>query len=68
MREVQIYINDQRIDLFSDEGIQITSRINDVRDISKVFTDFTQDFSIPASATNNKLFKHFYNVDIIIGS
>lgn len=68
MREVQIYINDQRIDLFGDEGIQMTSRINDVKDISKVFTDFTQDFSIPASATNNKLFKHFYNVDISIGS
>jgi hypothetical protein len=68
MREVQIYINDQRIDLFGDEGIQMTSRINDVRDISKVFTDFTQDFSIPASTTNNKLFKHFYNVDISIGS
>lgn len=68
MREVQIYINDQRVDLFGNEGIQITSRINDVKDISKVFTDFTQDFSIPASATNNKLFKHFYNVDISTGA
>lgn len=68
MREVQIYINDQRVDLFGDEGIQITSRINDVKDISKVFTDFTQDFSIPASATNNQLFKHFYNVDITTGA
>jgi len=68
MREVQIYINDQRIDLFGDEGIEITSRINDVRDISKVFTDFTQEFSIPASSTNNKLFAHFYNVDISSGA
>ena len=68
MREVQIYINDQRVDLFGDEGIQITSRINDVKDISKVFTDFTQDFTIPASATNNKLFSHFYNVDISTGA
>lgn len=68
MREVQIYINDQRVDLFGDEGIQITSRINDVKDISKVFTDFTQDFTIPASATNNKLFSHFYNVDVSTGA
>lgn len=68
MREVQIYINDQRVDLFGDEGIQITSRINDVKDISKVFTDFTQDFTIPASATNNILFSHFYNVDVSTGA
>ena len=68
MREVQIYINDKRIDLFGDEGIQVTSRIQDAKDISKVFTDFSQAFTIPASSTNNQLFKHYYNVDISSGA
>lgn len=68
MRELQIYIKDKRIDLFGDEGVEMTSRINDVKDISKVFTDFTQDFSIPASSTNNQVFTHFYNVDISSGA
>lgn len=71
-RTVQIYIKDvdgdfQRIDLFKDESISITDKIQDVRDIAKVFTEFSQSFSVPASKTNNKLFKHFYNADIVDG-
>jgi hypothetical protein len=71
-RTVQIYIKDvdgdfQRIDLFKDEGVSITDKIQDVRDIAKVFTEFSQSFSVPASKNNNKLFKHFYNADIVDG-
>ena len=36
----------------------------DVKDIGKVFTDFSQTFSVPASETNNKVFRHFYNFNI----
>lgn len=64
MREVQIYIEDQRIDLFKDESIEVTSSIQDAKDISKVFTDYSQSFALPASAENNKIFKHFYNFNI----
>jgi hypothetical protein len=32
-----------------------------------VFTAFSQSFSIPASKANNKIFKHYYNFDIING-
>ena len=67
MREVQIYIGSQRIDLFKDESIEITSTIQDARDISKVFTDYSASFTIPASAVNNKVFKHFYNINIVTG-
>ena len=59
--KVQLYIEDQRVDLFSDETIEVTSTIQDFRDISKVFTDFSMPFTVPASNTNNKIFKHFYN-------
>ena len=67
-RTVQIYVADadnvlQRLDLFKDETISITDTIQDVRDIAKVFTEFTQSFTVPASKTNNKVFRHFYNAD-----
>ena len=39
----------QRIELFNDEKISITSSIQDIADISKSKTDFTQSFTIPAS-------------------
>lgn len=49
-----------RLDLFNDENIDITSSQQDVNDISKIFTDYSQNFSIPASPNNNKIFKHWY--------
>ena len=63
-REVQLYISDTRVDLFKDETISLTDTIQNVRDISKVFATFTKTFTLPASSTNNKLFKHYYNFNI----
>ena len=63
-REVQLYIQDTRVDLFQDETISITDSIQNVSDISKVFTPFSKQFNLPASQVNNKLFKHYYNFDI----
>ena len=52
------------MEMFSDETITITSKIQDARDISKVFTDFTKTFTVPASKENNKVFQHWYNYNI----
>ena len=69
MRQVVLYIKDndgnfQQTEMFSDETITITSKLQDARDISKVFTDFTQTFTVPASKENNKVFEHWYNYNI----
>ena len=49
-----------RVELFNDEKISINSSIQNVNDISKTFTDYSQTFTIPASKQNNKIFKHWY--------
>ena len=64
MYKVELYISDQRVDTFKDEAIKITLSTQNVKDISKVFGDFTQSFTLPASPNNNGVFKHYYNVDI----
>ena len=69
MQKIVLYIknNDdvyKRVDMFNDETISLTSKIQDVKDIQKVFTDFSQTFTLPASKTNNKLFQHWYNYNI----
>ena len=64
MRTVQLYINDKKVDLYGDEKISITSSIQNIQDISKCFTDFSQAFTVPASDTNNDIFSWFYNNDI----
>lgn len=64
MLAIQIYINGLRADTFKDESVSITQSIQNVRDVGKIFTDFTQSFNLPASKNNNKIFKHFYNFNI----
>lgn len=64
MLSLQIYINGSRADTFKDESVTITQSIQNVRDVGKIFTDFTQSFNLPASKNNNKIFKHFYNFNI----
>ena len=54
----------KRIELFNDEKISVTSSVQDIADISKVFTDFSQSFTIPATPTNNAIFKHWYENDV----
>ncbi len=77
-RQVEVYVSIRQInpadlleipyyyklDLFDEESINITNSIKDVRDIAKVFTDYSQQFNVPASTANNKIFKHYYNFDI----
>ena len=47
-----------------EELISLTQVIQDVNDIEKIFTDYSRTFNLPASKTNNKIFKHWYNPDI----
>jgi hypothetical protein len=58
-------IDYQRLDLFEDEQINLTQTIQDIRDIEKIFTDFSRSFSLPASSKNNLLFRHYYRSDIV---
>ena len=64
MQNLELYIEGQRVDLFKDESITVTDTLKNVRDIKKIFTAFSQQFSLPASRLNNKIFKHYYNFDI----
>ena len=67
MQNIQLYIEGQRVDMFKDESVVITQSIKNVKDIDKIFTDFSRTFSLPASKINNKIFKHYYNFDIVNG-
>ena len=64
MQRLQLYIEGELVDLFKDETVELNSTIQDIRDIGKVFTDYSQNFNVPASDTNNKIFRHYYNYNI----
>lgn len=72
-RIVDIYIESisgsgdySKLELFNDEKIELTSTIQNIQDISKVYTDFTQSFTVPASPHNNSVLHHFYESDVDI--
>ncbi len=71
MRKVDLYIetvensgNYSKIELFNDEEITVSSSIQNINDISKIFTDYSQSFTVPSSVVNNAIFEHFYNNDV----
>ena len=61
--ELYIYVDDvaQRVEMFQDEKVSVTSTIQNYSDIGKLFTDYSQSFTIPASPTNNAIFSHWYD-------
>ena len=62
-----VYNDTNRVDQFKDESISFTQTIQNVKDLKKIFTEFTKTFALPASKKNNKIFKHYYNYDIVNG-
>tara|TARA_R110002072_G_scaffold242725_3_gene401748 strand:+ start:3847 stop:6066 length:2220 start_codon:yes stop_codon:yes gene_type:complete len=69
MQKIVLYIkNDEgvfkRVDMFNDESVVLKSQIQDIKDVGKIFTDFSRLFTLPSSKENNKLFKHYYNESI----
>lgn len=63
---IYIYIDGvaKRVALFDDEKISLNSSVQDASDISKVYTDFSQSFTVPANDNNNKIFSHWYDNSI----
>jgi hypothetical protein len=65
MQKLQLYISGERIDLFKDEQVSFNQSIQNIKDPAKIFTEFTQTFTVPASKTNNQIFQHYYNFNIV---
>jgi hypothetical protein len=51
----------KRVEMFQDEKVSVTSTIQNYSDIGKLFTDYSQSFTIPASPINNAIFSHWYD-------
>ena len=68
MNVVSLYIytdtTSKRLELFNDEKISVTSAVSNFNDLGKIYTDFSQSFTIPASKRNNKILSHWYESSI----
>ena len=64
MNAVDLYVGKRRLDLLKDEDISISLNVQNINQLDKVFTDFTQTFTVPATARNNEILGQYYNADI----
>lgn len=52
------------LDLFEDESVNLNMKLKDMADLEKVFSPFTQDFTIPASELNNNALRYYFNTEL----
>lgn len=64
MTKFRLFIEGVEVDLFKDEVVTVNSSVANVQDISKVFSDFSQSFLVPATPRNNRIFQHWYESDV----
>jgi hypothetical protein len=57
----------EKLDLFQDEKISVTQNLINYQDISKLFADYSQSFTIPASTHNNYVLKYWYDNALVDG-
>lgn len=63
---ITLKINNEQLDLYGEDTIVVNSKIKDVRELGVIFTDYSTSFTLPATKTNNKIFKHYYNSEVIV--
>jgi hypothetical protein len=81
MFQVSLHINSQIIneitgeatdnwidaDLKPEVNVTLNDSIKDAKDVGKVFTAYSNQFKLPASKNNNRIFKYFHNHNVLNG-
>ena len=67
---IQVYVYDDlgdryKLDLYKEEPIKITQSIEDVNEITQVDSNFSRQFRVPATQTNSKVFKWWYEANTV---
>lgn len=63
---LELYIDGQYVELFSDEKITLTKQVKSLQTLGGV-SDYTQSFNVPATDNNNAIFSHYYDISIVNG-
>lgn len=62
--DITYYIEGEKIDLFDDESILYRGKLVDSQDITALFSDFINTFSIPASTRNSRILKNWFEIGV----
>ena len=67
---LQIYVYDDtgasfELDLYEQDPLKLTLSIEDIKDIPRVNSAFSKQFRVPATQTNSRVFKWWYEVNTV---
>lgn len=60
-----LIISNTPVDLFNDESVELNRQLKDLQDLSTIWTDFSQSFTIPSSPINDPIFANWFNENAI---
>lgn len=60
---IEVFINNQRIDIAENFSVLINKEIADIREPDKRSSEWTKTISIPGSKVNNKIFGHIFEIE-----
>ena len=66
MNDVRLFAGDPftPLDLFGNDTIILNRNSKDIRDVTKLVSDFTQSFELPPSPKNNMFFSFYFDPDV----
>jgi hypothetical protein len=59
----EIIVENSRLDLYEDIGMELNLAIDDIKDFSSRNTAYSKTITVPGNATNNKVFGHIYSLN-----
>lgn len=57
----EIIIENSRLDIYEDIGLELNLAIDDIKDFSSRNTTYSKTITVPGNANNNKIFGHIYS-------
>lgn len=64
---IQIEIGGVNLELFKDEGVNLVKKALDYEQVGTSWSDFSYGFNVPASKINNRIFKYYFNSEVVDG-
>lgn len=59
----EIILENSRLDLYEDIGLELNLAIDDIKDFSSRNTSYSKTITVPGNANNNKVFGHIYSLN-----
>jgi hypothetical protein len=58
----EILLENSRLDIYEDIGLELNLAIDDIKDFSSRNTTYSKTITVPGNANNNKIFGHIYSL------